>query len=169
MVTLSVFQFGTEDGARQAIDMIEKCQKHGLIQVRDAGIITWPIASKKPETKHVSHLAGAGGLDGAAWDALFSSIFFVPSFGLASEAVTGAFAAKFKDYGITPYFINSVRRNITEGTSAVFLLTTGVVLDKIVFAARSLLKFELITSNLSNEQEAALRAGFTDEEASVRA
>jgi len=168
VATLTVFQFRTENGAQQATDLIEKLQKQALIQVQDAAIITWPIGSKKPKTRHLSHLAGVGALDGAFWGTLFGLIFFVPFFGEATGSVTSAFAAKFKDYGITAYFINSVRRKVTEGTSAVFLLTSGGVLDKIVLAARSLPKFELITSNLSNEQEAALRAGFTDEEASVR-
>jgi uncharacterized membrane protein len=168
MAALSVFQFGTENGAQQASDMIGKLQKQAVIQVQDAAIITWPIGSKKPKTKHLSHLGGVGALDGAFWGTLFGLIFFVPFFGMESGAATGAFAAKFKDYGITAYFINSIRRKVTEGTSAVFLLTSGGVLDKIVLAARSLPKSELITSNLSIEQEAALRAGFTDEEASVR-
>lgn len=168
MAALTAFQFGTEDGAQEATDMIEKLQKQALIQVLDAAIITWPVGSKKPKTKHLGQLAGEGALDGAFWGTLFGLIFFVPFFGMANGACTGEFAAKFKDYGITHYFINSVRRKVTKGTSAVFLLTGGGVLDKIVLAAKSLPRFELITSNLSNEQEAALRAAFTDEEASVR-
>jgi uncharacterized membrane protein len=160
VVTLSGFQFRTEDGAQQAIHLIEKLQRQALIQVQDAGIITWPIASKKPKTKHLSHLAGVGALGGAFWGTLFDLIFSVPLFGMATGAVTGVFAGSF---GITPYFINSVRRKVTEGTSAVFLLASGGMLDKIVLVTRSLPSFELISTNLSNEQEVALRAAFAEE------
>jgi len=40
-------------------------------------------------------------------------------------------------------------------------------MDELTQATKSLPKFELITSNLSNEQEAALRAAFTSEETPV--
>lgn len=161
MVTLSGFQFKTEDGAQQAIHLIEKFQRQALIQVQDAGIITWPIASKKPNTRHLNHLSGVGALGGAFWGSLFGLIFSVPFFGMATGAVTGAFAGSF---GITPYFIDSVRRKVTEGTSAVILLTSGEMLDKILLVTRSLPSCELISTNLSKEQEVALRAAFAEEE-----
>jgi uncharacterized membrane protein len=163
MATLTVFQFQTEDGAEQAVELLEKLQKQQLIQVHDAAIITWPAGSKKPKTKHLSHMAGRGALDGAFWGMLFGMIFFVPAFGLALGAAVGALAGKFRDYGINDDFIKSIRNKVTEGTSAVFLLTSRGVLDKIVEATKSLPRFELITSNLSDEQEAALRAAFASE------
>jgi len=163
MATLTVFRFETEDGAEQAVDVIEKLQKQQLIQLHDAATITWPVGSRKPKTKHLSHLAGRGALDGAFWGMLFGMIFFVPIFGVAIGAAMGAIGAKFKDYGINDDFIKNIRGKVTEGTSAVFLLTSGGVLDKIVESTKSLPRFELITSNLSNEQEAALRSAFASE------
>lgn len=167
MATLTVFRFETEGGAHQAVDTIEKLQKQALIQVHDAAIITWPIGSKKPKTKHLNHMAAAGALDSAFWGILFGLIFFAPFFGMAIGAAMGTFASKFKEYGITDDFIKSVRQKVDKGTSALFLLTSGGVLDKIVLVTRSLPRFELITSNLSNEQEAALRAAFTTEDVPV--
>ena len=37
----------------------------------------------------------------------------------------GALNGKFKDHGISDDFIKSIRDRVTEGTSAVFLLTSG--------------------------------------------
>ena len=167
MATLTVFRFETEDGAQQAVDAIEKLQKQALIQLHDVAIITWPAGSKKPKTKHLSQMAGRGALDGAFWGTLFGLIFFVPFLGMAIGATVGAVDARFKDYGITNDFIKSIRQKVTSGTSAVFLLTSGGVLDKIIEATKSLPKFEVISSNLSNEQEAALRAAFASEEVPV--
>jgi uncharacterized membrane protein len=163
MATLTVFRFDTEDGAAQAVDVIEKLQKQKLIQLHDAAIITWPVGSKKPKTKHLSHMGGRSALDGAFWGMLFGMIFFVPFFGMAIGAAMGALSAKFKEYGIDDDFVKNIRGKVTEGSSAVFLLTSGGVQDKIIEASKSLPKFELITSNLSNEHEAALRAAFAGE------
>jgi len=53
-----------------------------------------------------------------------------------------------------------VREKITEGTSAIFLLTGNSTTDKVVNALKQLTKFELILSNLSKEQEGLLRKTF---------
>jgi len=163
MATLTAFRFETADGAAQAVNLIEKLQTQSLIQLDDAATITWPVGSKKPKTNHLSHMATRGALDGAFWGMLFGMIFFVPLFGMAIGAAAGALGSKFNDYGISDEFIKSVRQQVTEGTSAVFLLTSGGVVDKIVQATKSLPKFELITSNLSIEQEKALRAAFAND------
>jgi uncharacterized membrane protein len=68
------------------------------------------------------------------------------------------------DIGISDDFIRSVRSKVTEGTSALFLMTSGAVQDKVTEAARGM-KFELIASNLSKEEEEKLRAAFAEEEA----
>jgi len=54
----------------------------------------------------------------------------------------------------------TVREKITEGTSAIFLLTGNSTTDKVVNALKQLTKFELISSNLSKEQEGLLRKTF---------
>jgi uncharacterized membrane protein len=163
MATLTVFRFETEGGALQAVGLIERLQKQALIQLHDAATVTWPIGSKKPKTNHLSQMTGRGAVDGAFWGMLFGMIFFVPFFGMAIGAAMGALTAKFRDYGIDDDFIKSIRERVTEGTSAVFLLTSGAVKDKVIDAAKSLPRFELITSNLSDDQEAALRAAFSGE------
>jgi uncharacterized membrane protein len=168
MAALTVFRFETQDGADQAIELVEKLSAQQLIQVHDAATVTWPAGSRKPKTKHLGQMAGRGALDGAFWGTLFGMIFFVPFFGMAVGAAIGALGAKFKDYGISETFIKSIRDRVTEGTSAIFLLTSAGVLDKIADAAKSLPKFELITSNLSKQEEAALRAAFASEPAAAR-
>ena len=74
----------------------------------------------------------------------------------------GAMAGSMADVGITEDFIKSVRSKVTEGTSALFLMTSGAVQDKVAEAAKGL-KFELIASNLSKEEEEKLRAAFAEE------
>ena len=101
----------------------------------------------------------AGALGGAFWGLLFGLIFFVPLLGAAIGAATGALAGSLADVGIDDGFINRVRDQVTPGTSALFVLTSDAVMDKVHDAFAEHEPAELIFTNLSNEQEAALRSG----------
>jgi uncharacterized membrane protein len=159
MATLTAFKFATPEGAGQMLDKIKELQKAQLIQLQDAAIVTWPQGAKKPKTKQLENLAGAGALEGAFWGMLFGLIFFVPIIGLAVGAGMGAIAGKMSDYGINDDFINQAREKITEGTSALFLLTSNAVMDKVTEELKGY-DFELIASNLTKEQEEQLMAAF---------
>jgi uncharacterized membrane protein len=139
--------------------LVKGLSKQQLINLHDAAIVTWPEGKKKPKTKQLTNLAGAGALDGAFWGMLFGLIFFVPFFGMAVGAAMGALAGKFSDYGIDDDFIKSVQQEVTEGTSALFLMTSDAVVDKVADAFKGI-EFQLTASNLSNAQEAQLREAF---------
>ena len=162
MATLSVLKFPTADGARQMQDTLLSLQKQQLITIQDAAIVTWPQGKKQPKTEQLHSLAGSGAMMGAFWGMLFGLIFFIPFFGLAVGAAMGALAGKFSDYGIDDNFIKQTREKVTEGTSALFLLTSGAVMDKIVEAVKGQ-KFEIISTNLPKEQEDQLREAFGGE------
>ena len=159
MATISVLKFSTADGAEQALGTVQGLSKQHLINLHDAAIVTWPEGKKKPKTKQLANLAGIGALDGAFWGMLFGLIFFVPFFGMAIGAAMGALSGKFSDYGIDDDFIKSVQDQVTEGTSALFLMTSEAVLDKVAEAMQGM-DFEIIATNLSNEEEEALRIAF---------
>jgi uncharacterized membrane protein len=72
-----------------------------------------------------------GALNGAFWGMLFGLIFFVPFFGLAVGAAMGALSGKMADYGISDEFIKTTREKVTQGTSALFLMASDAVLDKV--------------------------------------
>ena len=159
MTTLTVLKFSSADGAEQTLDKIKSLQKQQLITLQDAAIVTWPKGKDKPKTKQLVNLAGLGALDGAFWGMLFGLIFFVPFFGMAIGAAMGALSGKFADYGIDDEFIKKTREQVTEGTSALFLMTSGAVMDKVVDEFKGV-DFELIASNLTKEQEDELRQAF---------
>jgi uncharacterized membrane protein len=154
MATLSALKFSTPEGAEQMLGKLQDLQKQQLIQIQDAAIVTWPAGAKKPKTRQLNNLAGIGALDGAFWGLLFGLLFFVPFLGLAIGAAIGAIAGHFADVGIDDKFINETRSKVTEGTSALFLLTAN--------AADALKgeKFEVISTSLSKEQEDKLREQF---------
>ena len=51
MTALTALKFNTEDGADQALNLVQNLAKQNLITVEDAAIVTWPRGKKKPKTK----------------------------------------------------------------------------------------------------------------------
>jgi len=162
MATLSVLKFPTADGAQQVEGTLLALQKQHLIEVQDAAIVAWPPGKQQPKTQQLHSLTGQGALMGAFWGMLFGLIFFVPFFGLAVGAALGALSGKFADYGIDDNFIQQTRAKVTEGTSALFLLTSGAVVDKVVEALKGQ-TFEILSTNLPKDKEDELRAAFSAE------
>ena len=162
MATLTAWAFPDVNGADQAITRLQDLQRQQLINIQDAAVVSWENGKKKPKTRQLNNLAGAGALGGAFWGMLFGLIFFVPLLGAAVGAAVGAMSGSMADVGIDDGFINGVKQRVTPGTSALFLLTSDAVIDRVkeVFSGANA---ELITSNLSNEQEAKLREVFADE------
>lgn len=160
MATLSVFRFETADGAEKGLETVKELQKGNLIQLHDAAIVTWPVGTRRPKTHQLVSTAGAGALSGAFWGMLFGMIFFVPFVGMAVGAAIGGLFSGFKDFGINESFVKDVRAKVTEGSSALFLLTSNAVADKVIEAFKKLPKFELLSTNLSKEEEQQLRDAF---------
>jgi len=161
LTTLTVLKFNSEGGADNALSIIQGLAKQQLINLHDAAIVTWPTGKKKPKTKELHNLAGIGALGGAFWGMLFGLIFFVPFFGAALGAAVGALTGAMSDVGIDDDFIKSVREQVTEGTSALFLMTSNAVIDKVKEPLKQL-DFELIASNLSKAEEDKLKEIFAE-------
>jgi len=159
MGTLTVLKFPTADGANQMVGSLEQLQKQQLITVQDAAIVSWPTGKKGPKTHQLNSLTGIGALGGAFWGLLFGLLFFIPLFGMAVGAAMGALAGSMSDVGIDDKFIAEVRGKVTEGTSALFLLTSGGGIDRLPETLKGQ-SFEIIATNLSQQEEAKLREAF---------
>jgi uncharacterized membrane protein len=64
-----------------------------------------------------------------------------------------------RPFGPDLAYIDQVRIKVTLGTSALFLLSSGAVTDKVAEVVKGQ-QFEIIQTNLSKEQEDKLRADF---------
>ena len=161
MATLSVWRFDTAEGADQAVTTLEDLSQQQLVTVLDAAVASWKDGDRKPKTHQLHSLAGAGALGGAFWGLLFGLLFFVPLLGLAIGAAAGALSGSLSDVGISNDFIKKTREELTPGSSALFVVTRDVVLDK-VSAAFEGQKPHLLFTNLSDDQEKALREAFAE-------
>lgn len=161
MTTLTIWKFDAANGADEAIEKLKDLQKRELIHVLDAAVVKWPEERSKPQTNQAVNLVGTGALGGAFWGLLFGLIFFMPFLGAAVGAAVGALSGYFRDYGINDDVIKELKEKVTKGSSALFLLTGQVTVDKVSDAFEG--EFEhvrLIQSNLSKDQEERLRQDF---------
>jgi uncharacterized membrane protein len=159
MTTLLVLEFDSEGGAAQMRDRLLSLQKQKLITIDDAAIMK-KDANGKPKLEQLNNMAGVGALGGAFWGMLFGLLFFVPLLGMAVGAAAGAIAGSISDVGIDDKFIKQVGDSITPGTSALFLLVSNAVVDKVLEQTKDL-KYVVLQTNLSQESEDKLRAAIS--------
>ena len=100
MATLTAYKVDTPEGAGKMLDLVQDLVKQQLIVLEDAATVSWPDGKKKPKTKDLGDLTGAGALGGAFWGMLFGLLFFVPFFCMNVGAAVGALAGHYSDYGI---------------------------------------------------------------------
>jgi uncharacterized membrane protein len=159
MANLSAWKFDSPDGASQAVRTLKELQDEGLIVIDSAAIVEWPQGNKKPKTRQIDDMTGPEAVSGAFWGFLFGILFFVPLIGAAVGAGIGALHGSLGHVGIDEKFIGQVKGAVTEGTSAVFLMSSSGVADRI--SQRFIgMKPELIATNLGSDQEAKLREAF---------
>src|SRR5215217_5710307 len=116
-------------------------------------------AEDPPAPQHGGRGRGLGSVLGF----LFGLIFFVPFLGAAIGAGMGGMTGALADVGIDDDFIREVREKVTEGTSALFALTSGATAPDKVIDELKHYDFEIISTNLPEEQEKQLREAFSQE------
>jgi uncharacterized membrane protein len=163
VATLTVWKFPKATGADDALTKLDQLQRGELIKIHDAAVVSWEEGKKKPKTRQLHDLKGAGALGGAFWGWLFGLLFFVPLLGMAMGAAMGAMSASLKDVGIDDSFIDQVRSKVTPGTSALFLFTSDAVRDKVLAEFKDT-DMELLHTNMSADQEGKLREAFAEDE-----
>ena len=162
MATLSVLKFNDPSGADRVLLALQDMQERQLITLQDAAIVSWPADRKKPKTRQLSSMGAEGATWGALWGMLFGLLFFVPLLGMAAGAAMGGIMGSLADVGIDDDFIRQVREKVTPGTSALFALTSGATEDRVIEELKQF-DFEIISTNLSAEQEQKLREAFGEE------
>jgi uncharacterized membrane protein len=159
MTTVTVLKCPTAQGAEALLGHIKTLQTQHLITLVDAAVVSWPAGQRAPKTRQLVNMVAAGASTGMFWGMLFGVVFLTPLFGLAVGAAAGALGGAFRDYGIDDTFIKRLRSEVTEGTSALFLMTSDAVLDRVAASLKSE-TFEIIATNLTAEQEQNLKTAF---------
>jgi uncharacterized membrane protein len=158
-----VLTFNDLNGADRVLLALQGLQERQMITLEDAAVVSWPLGSKKPTTRQLHGTAGAAAGWGAFWGFLFGLLFFVPFLGAAIGAGMGALTGSLADVGISDDFIRQVREKVVPGTSALFALTSGATAPDWVIDELKQYDFEIISTNLPEEQERQLREAFAQE------
>lgn len=159
MTTFTVWKFETADGAAHAEGQLTAAASEGLVKILDHATLSWPQGAEKPELQHQHSSAKKGAAWGALWGVLGGALFMIPVAGLALGAGIGALAKATSGVGISEADLERIRTEVTEGTSALFLVTDEGDLDRLGerFHGRDA---TLISTNLTEAERETLLETF---------
>ncbi|MEV4346390.1 DUF1269 domain-containing protein [Actinoplanes sp. NPDC049596] len=131
MTTFTVWKFDDPKRAESVFGVIKDAAGDHLIHVVDHAIVSWPEGAEKPEIHHHHDSARRGVGWGAFWGIVVGGLFLVPIVGGVVGAGVGALAKATEGTGISQDELEKIRTEVTEGTSALFLVTDSGNLDRL--------------------------------------
>jgi uncharacterized membrane protein len=161
MTAFTVWKFDTPDGAEHAASLLKGEAGEGLITILDHAVVSWPLGARRPETKHIHDSVRHGGGLGAFWGLLLGALFLMPVLGAAAGAAFGAVSKATEGIGITKEQLETIRAQITQGTSALFLVTEQANLDEVGERFHGA-HMKLVETNLTDAERKLLLETFVD-------
>ena len=159
MAAFTVWKFEDPAGADRAASILENAASDGVVKIVDHAVLSWPAGESRPTLKHghegTKHTAGWGAL----WGLLAGTLFMVPLVGAAAGAAIGAISKATEGMGITKEQLETIRSQVTEGTSALFVVTEEGNLDRLGDRFREM-HWKLVDSNLTYAERALLLETF---------
>ena len=159
MAAFTVWKFDGLDGAERAAESLKDCEREGMVKILDHAVVTWPEGEPKPTTKHGHDENWRGAGWGVLWGMLLGALFFVPVVGGVVGAAVGAISKMTQDVGITKDQLETIRTQLTPGTSALFVVTDEGDLDR-VGERFQVGHSKLIATNLTDAERRVLMETF---------
>ena len=159
MTTFTAWKFDTPDGARVASEALKSAAADGLVTVVDRAIISWPEGASKPDLHHSHEDERRGTGWGAFWGLLFGTLFFVPLLGAAAGAAIGAIGKAVAAVGIDDAQLQSIREQVTPGTSLLCAVTQEANTDQLGERMHGL-HSTLVATNLTPAEKSLLLETF---------
>lgn len=156
MSTLAVLRFGSLDGGAAAADLLGTMVPALASDLGTAVVVTWEPQARRPS---VRHLRQAGGISDLFWGLVLGVVFFAPLLAAGVGAPPSGIGGVLHDVGMDPAFVNRIRDSVTPGTSALLLVATDELVDRLAdaYAGQDV---QVLTAPLRAEQERALRDVF---------
>jgi uncharacterized membrane protein len=159
MTTFTVWKFDDPTRADEAFKIIKYAAGDHLVKIIDHAIVSWPEGADKPETHHEHESTRRGAGWGAFWGIVVGGLFLVPIVGGAVGAGIGALAKATEGTGIDQAQLEKIRLEVTEGTSALFLVSDQGNLDRLGERLHGL-NSKLIATNLTEGERDILLETF---------
>ena len=159
MTAFTVWKFDSPDGADRAASTLKRAASEGMVKVLDHAVVSWPVGAARPSTSqgHEENWRGTGW--GAFWGLLLGALFFVPIVGGVVGAAIGAISKATEDAGITKEQLETIRTQVTPGTSALFVVTEEGDLDRVGERFHHM-HSKLIATNLTDAERRVLLETF---------
>jgi uncharacterized membrane protein len=148
MTTFTVWKFDGPERADRAALVLRDAARDGLVKILDHAVVSWPVGAARPTTTHTHEENKRGAGWGAFWGVLVGALFFVPVAGGVAGAAIGALAKSTEDVGITKQQLETIRTEVTEGSSALFIVTEEGDLDRLGERFHGMEK-KLVATNLT--------------------
>ena len=159
MTAFTVWKFDTPEGAGHAEDLLEGAERDQLVKILDHAVVSWPKGEKHPTLSHGHDETKRGAGWGALWGLLVGAMFTVPVVGVVAGAALGVLSRKTNAVGISNDDIERVRSEVTEGTSALFVITDEGDLDRVGERFRGV-HSKLVETNLTPAERERLMETF---------
>jgi uncharacterized membrane protein len=155
MTAFTVWKFDDPQGADHASALLKDAARQGMVKVMDHAVVSWPVGASHPDTKHVHDDVRRGAGWGIFWGLLFGMLFAVPVVGMAAGAAGGLFTKMRDGLAITDEQMAHIKSEVTEGTSALFLVTEQADLDRLGERMRGVFT-KLVDTNLTDAERGML-------------
>ena len=159
MTTFTVWKFDDPDGADHAAALLKDAAAERLVKIDDHAIVRWPVGASQPSMEHSHEETKHGAGWGALWGLLVGTLFMVPIVGGVAGAAIGAIAKATQDAGITKEQLEKIRTEVTEGTSALFVVTEQGDLDRLGERFHGM-NSKLVATNLTDAEREILYETF---------
>ena len=154
MNQLVVIAFDRLEDAREAMRRLRSLEREGMLKFEDTAIVERMSDGTTHVRNEVSGAVETGAVIGAALGGMVT--FFFPVAGMAVGAAIGAAIGRAMDTGVSGEFVEEVKRTLSPGRSALFLVLREGHADAALAALRQF-KGEVIQTTLPTEVEDALR------------
>lgn len=159
MARFTVWKFDDADGASKAALILKGAASEGFVKVYDQAIVEWPADQKAPKTRGQHDDSGKAAGLGALFGLVIGSVFFLPILGAAAGAAVGGVSRALSEVGIKKADLEKIEREVTPGTSALFVITQEGDTDRLGERFHGV-KASLISSNLTDAEEKVLLETF---------
>jgi uncharacterized membrane protein len=132
MSTLTAWRFSGTEGADDAVLRLKQLDAQELIDVQDVAVLRWPQYATEPSAQE--HVTDQG-------------------------SKVSSFVSKLRHAVIDSSMVESVKGDMTPGTSALVLLSSDAAIGTVAKAFEGQ-DMELIRSDLSVQQQDQVRAAF---------
>jgi uncharacterized membrane protein len=161
MTAFTVWKFDTPEGAGKAASLLKGAADDGVVKIFDHAVVSWPVGARRPVTTQEHEATWHKSGWGAFWGLLLGAMFMVPVLGAAAGAAVGALSKATGAVGISKEELETIRSQVTEGTSALFAVTDEGDLDRLGERFHGA-HMKLVDTNLTKEERDLLLETFGD-------